>query len=424
MPGDLLVASASAQELVELVRKLVSLRSVNPDVAPTDDRSITGESRIAEYCSSWLADRGFEVTVLESVSGRPSIVAVAAGTGGGRSLMLNGHLDTVGVSSYQGEPFDTVLDGGRIYGRGTFDMKAGLAAMMVAAARCVAPAVAGDVVLALAADEEFGSIGTAEIIAHRRTDAAIVVEPSELELTVAHRGFAWFDIEITGKAAHGSQPELGIDAIAAAGRVLHSLERMADGMSSQPAHPLLGHGSVRVATINGGIDAATVADTCRLTIERRFLPGETVEFVEDQLREVVQRAVTLPGTTQLHGTIRLPGTAPSPDERDRKSAAPEVTLSRLVGRSAFEAEHTSDIVTTVARASRSVLGREPAQRGEPFWTDAGLFSEAGIPCLVFGVDGRGAHADVEWATVSSIVHLTNILEATIRDFCGVEHLAP
>lgn len=374
---------------VELARELIAIDSVNPSLV----EGAAGESDAADFCERWLAGRGFEVTRLEPEPGRPSVVGIARGSGGGRSLMLNGHLDTVGTATWRGDPFTPVLRDGALHGRGAFDMKGGIAALLVAAAAAVGE-LRGDVIVALVADEEFGSRGTEEVLARFSADAAIVAEPSQLELTVAHRGFAWFRVDIEGLAAHGSQPELGIDAISHAARVLAAVEALATSLAARPGHPLLGHGTARVATIRGGVDAATVAPAATLEVERRFLPGETPDSVEEELR------LALDGL--------LDSTAP-------RSA--RATLTRLVARGAFEAPD-GDLVATVAAHAGRVLGHPVVRRGEPFWTDAGLYAEAGIPCVVIGVDGGGAHADDEWATTESIEQLAELLEGTIAEFCA------
>lgn len=319
--------------------------------------------------------------------------------------MLNGHLDTVGVATWTGgkgdgrgggpgaRPFGGEQRDGTIIGRGAFDMKGGLAAILVAAARAGVDGLPGDVLVTLVADEEFGSLGTEEVLRQFSADAAIVAEPSSLDLILAHRGFAWFEIQLTGRAAHGSQPELGVDAIAHAGLVLHALDGLRARLDAAPAHPLLGHGSVRVAVISGGTDAATVASSCTLTVERRTLPGETPAETEAEL------------ATVLEG---LAASIPALDYR----------LTRLVARGAFAADPDWPIVRAVAANATRVLGRPAASRGEPFWTDAGLILDAGIPCLLIGVDGGGAHAGLEWTTEASVLQLTEILHGTIRDFCG------
>jgi len=383
---------------LDVLSPLIAIDSVNSDLVPGG----AGESAIADWCAAWLTDHGLEVTRLESRAGHPSLVAIARGTGGSATLLLNGHLDTVGVGGYDGDPFsgarETVDGAERVVGRGAFDTKSGVAAVMVAAARALADgALRGDAVLTLVADEEFGSTGTVETLAHLaatgvRPDAAVVVEPSALELTVAHRGFAWFTVEFAGVAAHGSMPEQGVDAIAAAGAFLRGLDDIRAELESLPPHPLLGHGTVRVSTISGGTDEATVADRCVLTVERRTLPGDDLDAVEQQLHDLAASAVA-----------RVPGALGA--------------VRRQVARAAFAVEPDSAIVATVAEHVERVLGRPARLRGEPFWTDARLVQEAGIPCVVIGADGGGAHADLEWADAASVVALTDVIEGTIRQVC-------
>ncbi|MEO7349967.1 MAG: M20/M25/M40 family metallo-hydrolase [Terrimesophilobacter sp.] len=380
--------TVKALDAVLLTRELIRIDSINPELVP----GAAGEAAIAEWCAEWLITHGFEVQELGTTE-RPTVIGIARGTGGGRSLMLNGHLDTVGVASYDGDPFAGAVRDGKVYGRGAFDMKAGVAAIMVAAARAASADLAGDVIVTLVADEEFSSQGTQDALAEVTADAAIVTEPSEMHLVLAHRGFAWFEIELTGEAAHGSMPHQGIDAIAHAGLVMRSLDVLRSRLESVLPHPLLGYSAVRVSMITGGTDAATVPDSCTLTIERRTLPGETPDSVEEQLRELLDELA-----------------ASTPDFR--------FELRSLVSRGAFEADAGGSIVRAVAESAERVLGRPAPVRGEPFWTDAGLILEAGIPCLLLGVDGGGAHADTEWATVESIERLTDILEGAIRTFCA------
>lgn len=374
---------------LSLLADLVAIDSVNPDLVP----GAAGESALATFCAEWMTRHGLEVHRLEGRAGRPSIVGIAKGTGGGPSLLLNGHLDTVSIAGYDGNALEPVERDGKLFGRGSFDMKSGLAAMMVATARARESGLAGDVLVACVADEEFGSIGTEEVLRHFRADAAIVVEPSHLEVTMAHRGFAWFEVVLRGKAAHGSTPHSGIDAIAHAGRVMAALDQLGNRIRSRPPHPLLGHGAVRIALIRGGEDAATVAAECRMTIERRMMPAETPDAMEAELATLLE------------------GLAASDPQFD-------YTLTRLVGRQGFEADQGSPVARAVVRNAERVLGRPPVIRGEPFWTDAGLIAEAGIPCVVFGVDGGGAHAATEWVTTESLHQVTDVLTGVIQELCG------
>ncbi|NRQ30712.1 ArgE/DapE family deacylase [Nonomuraea sp. NN258] len=380
----------AASDPVALLARLVALDSVNPDLVPGG----AGESAIADFCGEWLAGRGFEVHRVEERPGRPSVVGVARGTGGGRSLMLNGHLDTVGLAGYDGDPLDPRVHDGRMFGRGTFDMKGGVAAMMVAAARATASgSLRGDVIVACVADEEHASFGTEEVLKSFTADAAIVTEPSHLELTLAHKGFAWFDVEIEGRAAHGSRPELGIDAIVKAGHFLVALEDLGRRLAQGPGHPLLGNGTVHASVIRGGEEASTYPAYCRVTLERRTVPGESADSVERELIGVLDR---------LTDTVA--------DFRYR--------LIRGLYREPFEADPQSLIVRTLSRHAEKALGRPPVIRGEAFWTDCALLDRAGIPCLLIGVDGAGAHAATEYVDLASLHRLTGILADTVADFCA------
>ncbi|MEU9448744.1 ArgE/DapE family deacylase [Streptomyces sp. NPDC048277] len=373
-----------------LLARLVAIDSVNPDLVPGG----AGETAVADFCSQWLTERGFEIHRLEKRPGRPSLVAIARGTGGGRSLMLNGHLDTVSLADYDGDPLHPRIRDGRMYGRGTFDMKGGIAAMMVAAARAAARGpLRGDVLLACVADEEHGSFGTEEVQESFTADAAIVTEPSHLEVTLAHKGFGWFDVRIDGRAAHGSRPDLGIDAIAKAGHFLVALEELGHRLAQGPAHPLLGTGTVHASVIHGGEEASTYPAQCRVTLERRTVPGENADSVERELTAVLDHL-----------------TATVPDFHYH--------LTRGLHRAPFEADPEAAIVRTLTRHAEQFLGRPPAVRAEPFWTDCALLDRAGIPCLLFGVDGEGAHAATEYVDLASLDRLTDILTATITDFCS------
>ncbi|MEU1184575.1 ArgE/DapE family deacylase [Streptomyces sp. NPDC005820] len=373
-----------------LLARLIAIDSVNPDLVPGG----AGETVIADFCGQWLAARGFEVHSLERRPGRPSLVAIARGTGGGRSLMLNGHLDTVSLADYDGDPLDPQIRDGRMYGRGTFDMKGGIAAMMVAAARATARGpLRGDVLLACVADEEHGSSGTEEVLESFTADAAIVTEPSHLEVTLAHKGFVWFDVRIDGRAAHGSRPDLGIDAIAKAGHFLVALEKLGRRLAQGPAHPLLGTGTVHASVIHGGEEASTYPAHCRVTLERRTVPGESPDSVERELTAVLDHL-----------------TATVPDFH--------YDLTRGLHREPFEADPEAPVVRTLTHHAEQALGHPPVVRAEPFWTDCALLDRAGIPCLLFGVDGEGAHADTEYVDLASLDRLTDILTATLTDFCS------
>jgi len=373
---------------IELLKNLVAINSVNPDLVPGG----AGEEKIADFCAAWFSERGFEVHRVEEHPGRPSIVGIARGSGGGRSLMFNGHYDTVSIGSYDGDALAPVVGDGKLYGRGSFDMKGGVAAMMVAAARAKEKGVRGDILVACVADEEYASFGTEQVAARFKADAAIVTEPSHLELTVAHRGFAWFEVTVHGRAAHGSRPELGTDAIAKAGKFLVALEEYDKRLRASPSHPILKSGSVHASLISGGEEISSYPAECRISFERRTVPGETAASVAAELKAILDAIA-----------------ADDPDFR--------ASLTAGLERPPFEVAETEPVVTMLDGIAMKQLGRKPARRGEPFWTDCAILQGAGIPCVMFGADGGGAHAATEWADMRSVEMLTEILTETAVVFC-------
>jgi acetylornithine deacetylase len=364
----------------ELLTQLVAIDSVNPDLVLGG----SGEAEIAGFVSSWLQSSGLEVSIVEPVAGRPSVVGVARGRGGGRSLMLNAHMDTVGTDGME-RPHQPRIEHGRLYGRGAYDMKSGLAAIMLAGRRVAQAGLAGDVIVACVADEEVASLGTEAVLKKWRADAAIVTEPTELDLCIAHKGFVWADIETHGRAAHGSKPELGIDAIVKMGPILLGLEALDEQLRAKPTHPLLRSGSVHASIISGGRELSSYPARCRLRLERRTIPGETRAVVAEQLEGLLN---------------------------------PDATCQLGFSREPFEVDASEPIVVAVREQAARLLGRQPRLYGETFWADTGLILEAGIPTLLFGPGGAGAHAAVEWADLGQLEACTDILFAVAEKFCN------
>jgi acetylornithine deacetylase len=372
-----------------LLAELVRCESVNPDLVPNS----VGEGHIASYVQNWLLERGFEVQRLERTPKRPSIVGIARGTGGGKSLMLNGHLDTVGLLPFEGNPLEPRIHAGRMYGRGAFDMKGGLAAMMMAATRAREHGLKGDVLVACVADEENASLGTEEVLEKFRADAAIITEPTALELSVAHKGFVWFELTVYGVSAHGSRFDLGVDAIAKMGHFLVALEGYGETLRSRAVHFLLGHGSVHASLISGGQERSSYPAECRLSLERRTLPGETPEAVEAELREILEH-------------LRA------------RDAQFRYDLERGLSREPFEVAPSEEIVQTVKRQFERATGQSAQFRADAFWADSALHAQKNIPCLLFGSSGSGAHSAHEWVDLESVHSLEQILFEVIVEFCG------
>ena len=375
-------------DVVELASQLVAIESINPDLGTGG----SGELEIARFVAGWCKRAGLETTLSEPRPGRANVVAVARGSGGGRSLMLNAHMDTVGVTGMT-DPFVPRLEGGRLHGRGSQDMKGSLAACMVTAAEATRRGLRGDVVLTAVADEEFASIGTEAVAATLTADAAIVTEPTELRLAVAHRGFVHLEVVVHGRAAHGSRPDLGIDAIAKMGRVLVEIEELDRRLRSNPTHPRVGSGSVHASLVEGGQEFSSYPARCVLQAERRTIPGESAELAEQELREIVARAGE--GDPDFSAEVRAP-----------------------ISRQPFEVDEDSEIVQLVRRHATSILGGGSELVGVPFWADSALLAAAGIPTVVFGPIGEGLHTEVEWVDVASLERCVEIYSAVAAELCA------
>lgn len=386
-----------ASDLLALVGSFVAIDSVNPALVP----GAPGETAFARSVQAWCEARAIETTWLEATPGRPSVLARVPGTGGGRSLMFNAHLDTVGTAGMTA-PYDPRLEGGRLHGRGSMDMKGSVAACLVALERLRSEArsggaLAGDVLFAAVADEEHASIGTREVLEHVRSDgaaidAAVVTEPSDLELHVAHRGFAIVEVVVHGLASHTSQPDRGANAVRAMGRLLGAVERLDASLRVLPPHALLGHGSMQPILLDGGRELFTTPDRCRVTLERRTLPGEGQRDVLREVDEVIALAID--------GDARL---------------SADVTLEAI--REPFEVESDVPIVRRVAQAVAHRTGAAAVLAGAPYWMDAALYAAAGIPTVVCGPIGGGIHAADEWVDVTSIETLTHVLVDVARGWC-------
>lgn len=361
-------------ELANLARQLVAIDSVNPDLVSGG----AGERAIGQFVAEWSERAGLEVSVAEVAPGRPNITAIARGSGSGPTLMFNAHMDTVGVGEMK-QPHEPRIEDGRLYGRGAYDMKAGLAAAMSAAAAVTG--LAGDVVVAAVCDEEAGALGTKAFLEHGpRVDAAIVTEPTDLAVAVAHKGFVGFEIETIGRAAHGSQPDLGIDAILAMGPILVELRALDQRLRDGRKHPLLGTESLHASLVEGGQEFSTYPERCLVVGEWRTLPEGA--DVERELGEAINRS-------GISGDLRL-----------------------LFKGDPFEAADDDGFVRLVRHLAQAETV------GVPYWADSAHLAAAGIPTVLFGPSGAGAHASVEWVDLPSIERTRDVLVAVARNYCG------
>jgi acetylornithine deacetylase len=371
----------SPSDIRELLEQLVTIDSVNPTLVPGG----AGEAELARFVAGWLERNGVAAQYHDLGDSRANVIARVPGRGDGRTLLLNAHLDTVGVGGGDAGLRPRV-EGNRLYGRGAFDMKGSLSVLMLVAKAVAQRPLTGDLIVTFVADEEAYSIGTEAVAKTVRADAAMVAEPTEMQIVVAHKGFVWAEVATGGVAAHGSRYDLGVDAIARMGPVLLRLAELDESLRAERRpHPLLGGASVHTSLIEGGREVSTYPDRCVVTIERRTLPGEAVRNVEAELTGI---------------------------------AGDHATVKTLFTREPLETAPDEPIVGTLMEHAAAVTGRRPVVSGVPFWTDAALLAGAGIPTVVFGPGGAGAHADVEWVDLEDLEKLAQILLATATAFCS------
>lgn len=381
-------------EVISLLSDLVRIESVNPSLAPSG----SGEAAIAAFVAAWADGHGLGVEWFGPPQ-RPSLLVSSfhGDPPDGGLLVLCGHLDTVGLGD-QPDPLVPRVDGDRLVGRGAYDMKAGLAAALLAcrtAARLAAAGeITGSVVVAAVADEEFASDGV-QVVSERLVElgasGAIVLEPTELAIGVAHKGFVWTRIDIEGVAAHGSRPHLGVDAVMQMGPVLVALGDI-DRRLAERRHPLLGPGNLHASIVSGGAEESTIPAHCSLVVERRTLPGESLADVEADVEAALD--------TCRAADARL-----------------VVTATTTMAREPMETPIDAPVADVLADAVTLATGREPQLAGMSYWADSGFLSAAGIPSVVFGPAGDGAHADHEWVSIASTVTCAEALGATVRAFC-------
>ncbi|MGE3274241.1 MAG: M20/M25/M40 family metallo-hydrolase [Vicinamibacterales bacterium] len=374
---------------VRLLRDLVAIDSVNPSLVP----GAAGEAAVAKALVAELEAIGLAVEVQEAAPGRPNVVATLEGQRPGRSLMYCGHIDTVGVTGMP-RPFVPEEREGRLYGRGSQDMKSGVAAM-IGAARVIAESGgldAGRLVIACVVDEEHASIGADALVTRWRADAAVVTEPTDLAIAVAHKGFEWVEVETDGKAAHGSRPRDGRDAILRMGRVLAALEVLDRSLQGEVPHPLLGTGSLHASLIEGGRELSSYPDRCLLQLERRTLPRERPGAASREVAEILERL--------------------SADDGEFVARSRE-----LFARAPYEIAADHDVPKALEAAARR---RQCATSitGMSFWTDAAVLGEAGIPSVLFGPSGAGLHGLDEYVELDSVLLCRDVLADYARAWCG------
>jgi acetylornithine deacetylase len=376
---------------VQLTAALVELDSRNPALVP----GAPGERGVACFLADVLREWGFTVELADAATGRPNLIARAGRARPGAGvLMLNGHLDVVGTEGMAHAPFTPTVTQGRLYGRGSADMKSGIAAMCVAAKRAVERGIEGEVIIAAVVDEEYESLGTRALVASGvRADACVITEPTRLMICPAHRGFVWVRITVTGRAAHGSRYDLGVDAITQAAHIVAELDRIQRDVHPTRTHPLLGRASLHASTIAGGTGISTYPDRCVVEVERRTVPGESSATFRAEVDEAIA------AVRRIYPAL---------------DAAVELTTAQGPSDVSLDAP-----ITRALDAAIRATGREVRVEGMSAWTDAALLNDGGIPTVCFGPGDIGlAHAAEEYVPVAEIDAAVEVLEQLVSTWCN------
>ncbi len=375
--------------ITRTVQTLVRIDSRNPNMTAGGP----GEVEIGAYLAGILEDLGLRVHTHHLGPKRVNVVGVLPGSGGGRSLMLNGHMDTVGVEDMQ-DPFSGEIREGRLYGRGSQDMKGSLAAMLGAVKALVeaGSSLSGDVIFAAVADEEDRSLGTRQMVQEYRADGAIVTEPTDMEVVRAHRGLIWYQVETFGKAAHGSRYQEGVDAITRMGKFLARLADLEEEIVHRTPHPLVGPPSLHASLIQGGTDICTYAARCEVKIDRRTVPGEQEEEVTADLRAIIHKLA-------------------AEDDSFKAGVKP------IMQRPPLETPPDAVLLDVLGEAYHGQLGRRPEITGAGYWSDAALLADAGMEAVLLGPTGQGMHGPQEWVALDSVFDLADVLAVTAQEYC-------
>jgi acetylornithine deacetylase/succinyl-diaminopimelate desuccinylase-like protein len=383
--------AVTPEQAVELLSDMVRIESVTPWLIPTG----SGEGELARFIARRLAGTGAEIEIVEVEPGRPNVLARLRGTGGGPTLCINAHTDTVGFAGWPDEALVPRLDGDLLYGLGVADDKSGVAAGILAleALARSGTRLRGDLLLAAVADEEGVSIGSEHLAAHARgIDACIVIEPQPTEdLVVEHQGFGWIDVITHGVAAHGCVPEIGVDAIAHMGEVVARLHRLDVEQYVPTASRMSGRTVFHTGTISGGTDYATYPNRAVLGIEIGTQPGEHLSDRVAEIEGIFADIAATEPTFKGEVVVRL--------DRDP-----------------FEARGHEHLQEVVAGAMTSVLGHPPVVTGMNGWTDAALMQAAGIPTVLIGAKGGNFHTASEWVSVPDFLQLCAIVEQAAVSF--------
>jgi acetylornithine deacetylase len=394
----------SVSKAGELLSELVRISSVNPFTQADYEWPPFGEAELAKFVAGYMQDIGCDVALQGVLPRRENVLATLPGrSGASRALLMEAHLDTVHIDNMRIEPFDPVVRDGRLFGRGSSDAKGSLAAMMLAMKLVLSRGVTPHVTVHLAAtvDEEYQWRGVTQLIKSGPAfDAAIVGEPTNLDVVIAHKGALRCRVLTHGRAAHSSRPEQGVNAIEKMAEVVIGLRAGFDARYAGVRHPTVGGPTLSIGLIRGGTEVNTVPYECAVWIDRRVVPGETPEAAVNGIRAIVSDLV-------------------------RDDPTLEVTLEDpyLVD-PALEVPEDSPIVACLTKACRAILN-EARVTGVPFGSDASKITAAGTPAIVFGPGSiEDAHGPTESVELWQVARAAEVLAETIATFGAPERPEP
>ena len=376
---------------IQLLRDLIAIDSVNPSLVPGG----AGENEIALAIAEVMRAAGMDVEIREIQPGRPNVIGILEGQVPGPTLMFCGHMDTVSVEGMT-RPFDPVERYGRIYGRGSGDMKGGVAAMIEAGTALARSGglKSGRLIIAAVADEEYASIGAEALIKEWRADAAVVTEPTDLKIGIGHKGFSWVEVVMEGRAAHGSRPAEGRDAILRMGRLLARLEELNHDLASRPPHPVLGCPSLHASLIEGGREMSTYPDRCALRLERRTVVGEHDTIALDEVNEILN-------------SLRA------------EDSEIEASAQLMFHRRAYVTPEGHSLPSQIESALRR-SGLNTTREGMTYWADTAVLGYAGIPSIIFGPGGEGYHGLEEYVRSEEVLTCRDALIELARSYCAAD----
>lgn len=383
-------------EVIKILEDLISI--------PSYKGIKNQETKVAEYIHELFQNEGIESEVIELEDGRSNIVARIRGNDNGKTLLYTGHMDTV-------PPYDMIdaltlkREGDKLIGRGTNDMKGPLACMIMAmiGIKRMNLELGGDLIFAGVADEEEKSIGTIDLIESGiKADGAIVGEPTNLDICTAHRGLEWIDFEFVGKTVHGGKQDEGINAVLKASNFIQELEKKLIPKLSERNHPTTGHSTMNYGTIHGGTQPSTVAGSCVLSIDRRWIPGEKYDDVLNEYVELIQEM-----------------SKNDPEFKCNIKVMDESKMKEGYVHEAMEIDQNHLLVNILKNSCEKIIRRTPENTYFPAWSDGGLLYRYGeIPTLVFAPgDLETAHSKDEFIDANQLMPAVKIYLQTAYEFC-------